>query len=607
MTKTKCYEATIFHDGTSENLCVDLLALPYEKFDAVHPLLIQSDVVMEKGKGKPLPDFSNVIIKGSFNCSSYAITLDTVLPNGITELICLHSINNLDVLNNILPPSVEKIVIRTALFNNIKKDIDGALEIAQNFAKKHPYVIVTDGKNNLSDVLQQIEAEKNIIQTEKLQEITEEIKVEKKTKDWLSTDELMSAYKQNQDAIHDISDEDLERSFRIVRKKFNKRELMREDGAVISCVHRNDIQDIVTAINQQNKRDILQSSNSQQKTTAKNQTKSDEQKSEKGIKQNTTPQICVGTKEVQETVIKKYIKNNVWKEIQKHCKNDLDRQLSFLEAIEIINIKPIDTAGKKVCYIQDGTLKTSPTVTFKNIQWLTQGFGTQDDRSRIIWCMNEHGFIATEYFEEHEKKQSVDYKKAIRQKDVSCFTTKDTVSVSDLIKELSAKRDTKQINITETAQPEAETISKPATEDTVVSADKKTEKTPTEPTSAGAASASHTEQPVQKRVRKRIACQQVTHVQTTDNKDHNVLNNIKWIDYDSLHASFVVKIQDLNTTQSKLLQKLIHETQTDSALEYTHQLQIVLYKKQQCEKALNKLKNLNQKLQKLKQDYSKLM
>ena len=82
------------------------------------------------------------------------------------------------------------------------------------------------------------------------------------------------------------------------------------------------------------------------------------------------------------------------------------------------------------------------------------------------------------------------------------------------------------------------------------------------------------------------------------------LDVIKWTDYDSLHASFTVTLQGLNTAQSDLLQKLASEKNTDSALEYTQKLQDVLHKKQNCEKALEKLNALNQELQKLKQEYS---
>lgn len=88
MAKTKFYDATIFSGDVTEHISVDMTALPYGKFNSAHPLLIKSDVVMENGKKKPLPDFSNVIIMGSFDCSSYTINADSKLPKGITELVC---------------------------------------------------------------------------------------------------------------------------------------------------------------------------------------------------------------------------------------------------------------------------------------------------------------------------------------------------------------------------------------------------------------------------------------------------------------------------------------------------------------------------------------
>ena len=612
MAKTKFYDATIFSGDVTEYISVDMTALPYGKFNSEHPLLIKSDVVMENGKKKPLPDFSNVIIMGSFDCSSYTINADSKLPKGITELVCLHSVNGLDVLTKVVPSSVRKLVVRTAILNNIKRNLDNALKIAQNFIEKHPYIIVTDGKSVLSDVLKQLAAEQVVVPVEKEKSAPVQIQVERKTEAWLSMDELVCAYKQDKDALSDISDEDIQRAIRIARKDLNRRELMRADGAIINCVHQDDLPALVIAINQQQKRDSMQRNNVQKKEV----TQKTEQVAKKTVEQSSVAKFFVGNKEVQETAINKYIKNNVWKEIQKHCKNDLDRQLEFLESIEVINIKPVDTAGKKVCYIQDGILKTSPTVTFKNIQWLSQGFSTLDDRARIIWCMNEHGFIATEYFEEHEKKQAVDYKKAIRQKEVSGFTLDDTVSVSSLIAELTAERAAKQSAVVEDVTPEPAPVPEQTAGQPVVTEPKKrartTNKAETVPVKVA-----------RKRIPMSVASAKVTTVSPESDKVKNqvsVLSSvaapepkmssdvpsdvIKWNDYDSLHASFTVRLQGLNTVQSDLLQRLSHEINTDTALEYTQQLQDVLHKKQNCEKALEKLNALHQELQKLKQEYS---
>jgi hypothetical protein len=298
-----------------------------------------------------------------------------------------------------------------------------------------------------------------------------------------------------------------------------------------------------------------------------------------------------------------------------------------LHAIEIINIRPVMTAGNGVYYIQDGTVQKSPTITFKNVQWLAQGFGTLDDRARIIWCMNEHGFIATEYFEEHEKKQSVDYKKAIRDKDVNRFTLCDTVSVSDLIQELMAEREAKQAEAAEI-------------EKTVVPVTEPAKPVVSEPVVEKPAALVTEQAPVRGRVRKRIRREtvptktitvnphtdkiksQVQVLECSEQKKETkpedvavtadlavtcVSNDIVWTDFDSLHASFIVKIQEYSTMQSELMAKLNAEINTDAALEYVQQLHGVLFNKKRHEIVLNRLNAMKQELQKIKQDFSKQM
>ncbi len=624
MAAIRHYSASISKEDTTEVIDVDMTDLPYGKFDATHQLVIKDDVVLANGKKKPLHSFANVIIQGIFDCSSYVITSETVLPTGITELKCLHSINSLADLIDILPSSVRKVVVRTAILNSIKKNTDNASEVAKSFVKKYPHVIVTDGKTLLSDILNEAESAKTIAPVNQKKVIIAPISVEKKTDEWLCTDELIVAYKQHESAVSDMSDDDIQRAIRIVKKRLNKRELMREDGAVVSCIHRDDVPALVIAINQQQKRDNIQKTRPIVEITKKT-----ESKIEKTVAQPVAHKYFVGNKEVQETVIQKYIKNNVWKSICNHCKSDLDKKLAFLQAIEDINVRPVDTAGKQVCYVQDGMLKTSSTITFKNAQWLSQGFSTLDDRARIIWCMNEHGFIATEYFEEHEKKQSVDYKQAIRQKDVSGFTPSDAVCVSNLIKELTAERDEKMANVvmSVTAKsvpaPVPETVSIPEqpVKKTTGPASVKTEskkrshpkKVRTYVTSANPVSDKNKNQvlesvaqPAQKPsvVYTELISVSAASAAATDGARYE---SIKWTDYESLHMSFAVKLQELNTTQSELLQKLLNEQNTDTALEYNHQLNDLLIAKKKCETVLAKLDALNQELQQIKQDFEKQM
>ena len=81
-----------------------------------------------------------------FPSSDWIITPGTVLPSGITELNCAHSIANLGVLIGLLDSTVQRVIIRPALFTNIKNNIDGALECAQKFVARYPNIVVIDDK-----------------------------------------------------------------------------------------------------------------------------------------------------------------------------------------------------------------------------------------------------------------------------------------------------------------------------------------------------------------------------------------------------------------------------------------------------------------------------
>lgn len=566
MAKIKLYNASIFRDGVAENICVDMTSLPYGKFDASHPLFIKSDVDMGKSKDKPaLPVFSDVIIMGMFDCSSYTINQKTILPNGITALKCLHSISSLDDLRGILPSSVHKVIVRHAILNSVKKNDKNALVIAQQFVKDYPDVEVVSDKNvSLSDVLKDITTEKTTAPVKASATVSEK-SYKTKTEEWLSTEELIQIFKSENSSI-ELSDKDIARFIRMARNKksdlnLNKSECMCGNDVFV-CVHRDDASKVMDFIRQQYVRatDIPK-----QAVVIASDPKPD-----RGIEPVAPTKYFVGNKEVQETVIKKYIKNNVWKEIQKHYKNNVDKQLEFLQAIEVINIRPVDTAGNGVYYIQDGVVQKSSTITFKNVQWLAQGFGTLDDRSRIVWCMNDCGFIATEYFEEHEKKQSVDYKKTIRQKDVSGITTADTMSVTELIAQLDPGIGA-NLPVAESAVPaKTEPASKPLP------------------------------------IKESTSNQKQLKIDSSANSDATQdvsIAKINWSEYDSLHASFDVKMKDLRAQQAVLLQQIADASNAVVALEYTQKLQTVLNKRKKIEELTNRMRTLKQELQNIKQEY----
>lgn len=442
MKNTTQYIGYTKQDDIHHMMNVDLLDLPRDIFSAENPLYIDADVNMGKGKKAPLPDFSNVIITGVFDCSDFTISENTVLPNGITELICLHSISNLSVLIGKLSKTVKKVVVRPFILNAIIKNQNNELGIAKQFITMYPDVQVTDDKKlDLSEIIQQ--KEKPIIAEATKEKKTEpNIQINPKTDDWLSMNEIFETCLENPVILNLVPENKIEREIRVAKSNalyidVTVQKMLRpHDGVAIDCIHSNDVPKIIDFIIKKNSR-----------TTTKTEIKKEPEKQQKQVvKEQITqqPKLYVGTKEVQPTVITKYIKSNIWTKIKGHCGNDTKKLLNFLEEIEVINVQPTDTPGKQVCYIQDNTIKTSLNIKFKSARRLTQSFTTLDDRCRIVWAMKQDTFIAIDFFDEHEKKQIVKYKKSIRQKDDSDVDTSDTVLVSEKIAELKKELEKQQ-------------------------------------------------------------------------------------------------------------------------------------------------------------------
>lgn len=442
MKNTTQYIGYTKQDDIHHIINVDLLDLPQDIFNVENPLYIDADVNMGKGKKAPLPDFSNVIITGVFDCSDFTISENTVLPNGITELICLHSISNLSVLIGKLPKTVTKVVVRPFILNAIIKNKNNELEIAKQFADTYPNIQVTDDKKlDLSEIIQQKE-KPIIVEATKEKKTEPNIQINPKTDDWLSMDEIFETCLENPVILNLVPENKIKREIRVAKSKalyidVTVQKMLRpHDGVAIDCIHSNDVPKIIDFIIKKNSH-----------TTTKTEIKKEPKKQQKQVvKEQITqqPKLYVGTKEVQPTVITKYIKSNIWTKIKGHCGNDTKKLLNFLEEIEAINVQPTDTPGKQVCYIQDNTIKTSLNIKFKSARRLTQSFTTLDDRCRIVWAMKQDTFIAIDFFDEHEKKQIVKYKKSIRQKDDSDVDTSDTVLVSEKIAELKKELEKQQ-------------------------------------------------------------------------------------------------------------------------------------------------------------------
>ena len=620
---------------------VDLLDLPYDLFDAKHPLRIDADVDMGKGKKSLLPDLQNVIIDGRFDCSDFTINQDTVLPDGITELVCVHSVQDLGVLIGKLPKSVTKVVVRSAILNAISKEQGGKLEIAKQFITKYPNVVVTDDKKlNLSEIIKQktepvIEKEAQKKQAQKPE--AEQIKI--KTNDWLSTDEITDMCTKDI-ALSFMTPEQIKRKIRAAKSNasfigITVQKMQRaEDGVIVDCVYYGDVPKIVQFI--ANETHISTKTIKEPKKKIKQQTDTKTETQEKKSKK------FVESKEIKTVIIKKYIKKNVWTKISNYCGKDIGKLLAFLRDIQVINVRPTDTQGKQVYYIENDELILSQNIKLKTAKRLTQSFATLNDRYRTIWAMKQDTFIAIDFFSEHEKKH--EYTRAIQSKDNPNLSIKDTISVEEKIAELERQIASKTQYAPDTAnteeqivRPEYESaepekpdvipeqkpiaqekiqitepvVSKPENTDVtpdqkpiaqekpkitepVVSKPEKPDVTPvqkpiaqekiqiTEPV------VSKPEKPdvtpdqkpvVQETTKTRPAVQQVSHVPT-------------FTEIDSMHAQLECILNQVNTDYQQTLTQLIAEQSTDQAIALASRMQDILSRKKAFETGLQKLEEI---------------
>ena len=306
MANKKLYEAHLIgKDGVKVDN-VDMTCLPYDKINNLNKLYIEEDVNMGKGKKQPLPDMSNVVIHGSFNSSDWIITPDTVLPSGITELNCSHSIANLGVLIGLLDSTVQRVIIRPALFTNIKNNIDGALECAQKFVARYPNIVVIDDKQKqtLVNVLKDVSQSKsNKTVKQNIPKPKKEV-VAEKTADWLDRAELEQICVASPLLGGLLNDEELERYIRMAMSaksgiKINKSSRLRADGVKVVCVHRDDVDAILNFMIEK------YNENSQKRTaTSKPKEKSgkkpDNPREAKPVDTNAPQKVFVNDKELSE-------------------------------------------------------------------------------------------------------------------------------------------------------------------------------------------------------------------------------------------------------------------------------------------------------------------
>ena len=664
MASKKLYEAHLIgSDDVIEEISVDMTCLPYDKFDNLRKLYIEEDVDMGKGNKQPLPDMSDVVIHGAFDCSTWTITSDTVLPSGITELNCAHSVNSLDVLMEILEPTVHRVVVRQAVLNNIKNDKDGALEIARKFVAKYPNVVVTDGKKVfLSNLLAEIDKEKSIVTVEKadVKPKQEQKVIEPKTTEWLDRAELIEICVASPLLDGLLNEEDLERYIRMAMSqksgaKIHKSSRLRVDGATVICVHRDDIDAVLDFIREKHD-EISQTRTKTEKTTETPKTKP----AEKTVIANAPQKVFVNDKELSEIVIEKYIPENVLGQLA------LSDQIALLQEVSKVNVRPFELKKQQVHYIENGNVIRLPNLELKNARVLAQKIQPRDNR-RIVWYMDGNKFYAVYYFAKHDK--SHEYNLALQADNAEID------GAIRLVKKNIADAREKGLDIsvngwlqrlpTYTAEKESEKPKKNSAGTTVIKTTKKSvpESLPNPPdvtpdkaeiTKSKTGCAPKTEmvvsvntQPVSESVveqpvtvpdvtkRKRPRFQRpidLSHVRAF--RDGGIVvedfasaindvaaqeiqyqiatllaseMNLHWNDVDEMHATFTVRYNVSKGVAQKLVRQLSSETDTEKMLASTEKLQRALKQKQFYEKALNKLNGFKSELNKMQEEYSKLM
>ena len=663
MATKKLYEAHLIgKDGVKVDN-VDMTCLPYDEINNLNKLYIEEDVDMGKGKKQPLPDMSNVVIHGSFNTSDWIITPGTVLPSGITELNCAHSINGLEVLMDILEPTVQTVVVRPAILNNIKNDKDGALEIARKFVKKYPDVIVTDGKKLfLSELLEEIDKEKSNVIVEKV-DVTpkqEQETIGPKTPDWVDYTELEEICLKSPSWKGTLDRDVLKRCFRMalseksgVGKKINKSEKIR-DGVVVMCVHRDNVEAVSEFMCEKYK-EKSQTSAKTEKAAKKSDKKTVERSAEKTIAANAPQKVFVNDKELSEIVIEKYIPESVLGQLA------LNDQITLLQEVAKVNIQPFELKKQQVHYIENGTVIRLPNLEFKNARVLSQKIQPRDNR-RIVWYMDGNKFYAVYYFAKHDK--SHEYNLALQADnakidDVINFVKKNIadakekgldISVNGWLQRLSSHVAEKESKKTKKRSAGGAATTKTTKKSVPESLPKQPvvnpEKVATPKGKGGHPPkaemvVSVKAQPVAEPVvasevtkRKRPRFQKpidLSHVKVfreggiavedfataTNNvaeqeKQYLIATlfvsekNLHWNDIDEMHETFTVRYSTAKGVAQKLVRQLSTETDTEKMLVATDKLQRVLKQKQFYEKALAKLNGFKSELNQMQQEYSKI-
>lgn len=420
-------------EGVYENVDIDLFDF-LENSSKSEPILVVSDIHLPKGKKRPLPNFSKVYSDAKiFDSGDWRITPDSVLPNGISELICLHSISSIGDLIGVLPHSTEIVRVRNNIFNNIGKKED--VSIAKSFIELYPDVVVYDERGN---TLAQITSEKLDLKNKKTsvapkQDTAEIIRLPVKTPEWICAEDFVKYVTEN-NILTQLSKEELKRYFQQARSakarlNLESCQMWLADDVQVSCVKAKDIDKIVQYIQKQEAAKAAPKK-TEEKTPVKKTAKTTV--NTETSTQETPRTCCLKEKTVEKTEIKKYFTKKVKKQIPKNA------MLDVLKTIKKVNINPGATKGENVFYIDDnGDMCSLPTLEFKTAKCLCQAL-PNNNAARIVWALKGDIMVAINFFKNHggDKEANV-YKQYIRNitdKDVPNID--ECISVEDLIKEM---------------------------------------------------------------------------------------------------------------------------------------------------------------------------
>ena len=594
--KTELYSASIVENEVLKEIQVDIFDLPYDKFNDAAPLIINGDVSLGRLKGRELPNMRNVVIMGALDLGEFKITPDTILPDQVSEIICEHSVNSLDDLPKNLPSKLKQIRIRHALFNNIKKDKDGALAAARRFVAQHKRIRVTDGSAYLRDLLKDIEreiAQKQSVQPEKSAPIKPAVVLGDKTEEYYSTDELVTVCRGTVPEFANLTDAELARYIKQARSsranlKIEPVELKRADGVKIVCVHSDYVDTIIGFI-------LAQIDANKERTTKK--TKEHKLKT-KLIAPVQRPVVeaerlyQLDGRKFHTAEIKKYIPKREWNEIKSDRNGNKKELLEILREINVINVNPTDTDGSKVYYIEDGQIKASRVLELKNSRCLAQGFGNLNSRQRIVWGISGNVFVCVDFFVEHEHALHK-YKNVIRNMDLdlSRINLAEYYSVSDLIDELSDGRDGPSgpdgsCAPTDPKVPVGSAVSgAPSTmvddsvsqNEKVVVSDKKAKVTSVDAVVSAADKVNEN----------KISVGATAGINPT---------GIVWAELYSLNMRLTQQISLVDGERKIILNKMQTETNTDKLLRMTRDIAHNLQRKKELEEMMAKLHEMNKKL-----------